>query len=158
MRRSEVVAAVEYAPACPAGRAKRWQAQTLRTLCSMRSAATAVVLSVVLLAAASFAMPQAADAAKGKEVFQRRCGGCHSLDRSMEGPRLRGVYGRRSGSAPDFQYSEALKKAKITWDDGALDKWLTDTEALVPDNDMTFRVQGADERRDIIAYLKTLSQ
>jgi cytochrome c len=124
----------------------------------MRSTAAAVVLSVVLLAAASFAMPQAADPAKGKEVFQRRCGGCHSPDRSMEGPRLRGVYGRRSGSAPGFQYSEALKNAKITWNDGALDKWLSDTEALVPDNDMTFRVPNPDERRDIIAYLKTLSQ
>ena len=76
----------------------------------------------------------------------------------MEGPRLRGVYGRRSGSAPGFQYSEALKNAKITWNDEALDKWLTDTEALVPDNDMTFRVQSPDERRDVIAYLKTLSQ
>jgi cytochrome c len=152
-----MLAEAGYALACPAGRAKRWPAQTLRTLCATGSAATAVVLSVVLLAAASFAMPQAADAAKGKDVFQRRCGGCHSLDRSMEGPRLRGVYGRRSGSAPDFQYSEALKNARITWNDGALDKWLTDTEALVPDNDMTFRVPNPDERREIIAYLKTLS-
>jgi cytochrome c len=125
---------------------------------AMRFAATAVVVSCVLLAAASSAMPQAGDGVKGKEVFQRRCGGCHSLDRSMEGPRLRGVYGRQSGAAPGFQYSEALKKAKITWNDDALNKWLTDTEALVPDNDMTFRVQSPDERRDIIAYLKTLSQ
>ena len=124
----------------------------------MRSAAAAVVLSVAFLSAASLAMPQAGDGVKGKEVFQRRCGGCHSLDRSMEGPRLRGVYGRRSGSARDFQYSESLKKAKITWNDEALDKWLTDTEALVPDNDMSFRVQSLEERRDIIAYLKTLSQ
>jgi cytochrome c len=124
----------------------------------MRSAAAVVVLSGVLLAAASIAMPQAGAGVKGKEVFERRCGGCHSLDRSMEGPRLRGVYGRRSGSARDFQYSEALKKAKITWNDEALDKWLTDTEALVPDNDMSFRVQSLEERRDIIAYLKTLSQ
>jgi cytochrome c len=116
------------------------------------------VLSVAWLAAASFAMPQAGDGAKGKEVFERRCGGCHSLDRSMEGPRLRGVYGRRSGSAPGFQYSVALKNAKITWNDETLDKWLTETDGLVPDNDMTFRVQSADERRDIIAYLKTLSQ
>jgi cytochrome c len=115
-------------------------------------------VAVVLLAAASFAMPQGADGAKGKEAFQRRCGGCHALDRSMEGPRLRGVYGRRSGSAPGFQYSEALKNAKITWSDDSLDKWLTDTEALVPDNDMTFRVQSPEERRDIIVYLKTLSQ
>ena len=91
----------------------------------------AVVLSGVLLAAASFAM-QAGDEVKGKEVFQRRCGGCHSLDRVMEGPRLRGVYGRRSGSTPDFQYSDALKNARITWNDDTLDKWLTDTESLVP--------------------------
>jgi cytochrome c len=124
----------------------------------MRSATTVVVLSGVLLVAASLAMPQAGDGVKGKEVFQRRCGGCHSLDRSMEGPRLRGVYGRRSGSTRDFQYSDALRNAKITWNDEALDKWLTDTEALVPDNDMSFRVQSPDERRDIIAYLKTLSQ
>jgi cytochrome c len=124
----------------------------------MRGAALVVASSVVLLAAASFAMPQGGDGARGKEVFQRRCGGCHSLDRSMEGPQLRGVYGRRSGSAPAFQYSEALKNAKITWNDDALNKWLTDTEALVPDNDMSFRVQSADERRDIIAYLKTVSQ
>lgn len=76
----------------------------------------------------------------------------------MEGPPLRGVYKRRSASAPGFEYSEALKKAQISWDDDALDKWLTDTEALVPGNDMTFRVPNPDERRDIIAYLKTLPQ
>jgi len=79
------------------------------------------------------------------------------LDRPMEGPRLRGVYGRRAGSTTGFQYSEALKNAKLTWNDDLLDKWLTDTEALVPDNDMSFRVPSQDERRDIIAYLKSLS-
>jgi cytochrome c2 len=35
---------------------------------------------------------------------------------------------------------------------------LTDTDAFIPDNDMNFRVPSPDERRDIIAYLKTLSQ
>ena len=115
-------------------------------------------MSCVLLAAASFAMQQPGDEGKGKDVFQRRCGGCHSLDRPMEGPRLRGVYGRRAGSTQDFQYSEALKNAKITWNEDLLDKWLTDTESLVPDNDMSFRVPNPDERRDVIAYLKSLSQ
>jgi cytochrome c len=124
----------------------------------MRLAAGAAVLSGVLLTAASFAMPQAGDVENGKEAFQRRCGGCHSPDRTMEGPRLRGVYGRRSGSTPDFQYSDALKNARITWNEDNLDKWLTDTEALVPNNDMSFRVPNPDERRDIIAYLKALSQ
>ena len=76
----------------------------------------------------------------------------------MEGPRLRGVYGRRAGSTQDFQYSDALKNAKITWNEDLLDKWLTDTESLVPDNDMSFRVPNPDERRDVIAYLKSLTQ
>jgi cytochrome c len=155
---SKMVVAAEDALTRLAGRARRWQARTLLTLWLVRTAAGALVLSVIWLAAASSAMPQGGDGVKGKEVFQRRCGGCHSLDRSMEGPRLRGVYGRRSGSAPGFHYSDALKNAKITWNDEALDKWLTDTEALVPDNDMTFRVESPDERRDVIAYLKTLSQ
>src|ERR1700678_126109 len=113
----------------------------------------AVVLSGILLAAAALAMSQPGDEVKGKDVFQRRCGGCHSLDRPMEGPKLRGVYGRRAGSTQDFHYSDALKNSKITWDGALLDKWLTDTESLVPDNDMTFRVPNPDERRDVIAYL-----
>ena len=92
--------------------------------------------------------------ASGKELFEKRCGGCHALDRDKEGPRLRGVYGRVAGSLDSFKYSDALKKSKITWTDERLDKWLTDTEKLVPDNDMAFHVERPEERGDIIAYLK----
>jgi cytochrome c len=92
--------------------------------------------------------------ASGKELFEKRCGGCHALDRDKEGPRLRGVYGRIAGSLDSFKYSDALKKSKITWTDERLDKWLTDTEKLVPDNDMTFHVERPEERGEIIAYLK----
>ena len=90
----------------------------------------------------------------GKIVFEKRCGGCHALDRDKEGPRLRGVYGRVAGSVDSFQYSDALKKSKITWREESLDRWLTDTEKLVPGNDMTFHVEKADERAEIIDYLK----
>ena len=99
----------------------------------------------------------AQDPAKGQDLFERRCGGCHSLDRDKEGPRLRGVYGRVSGTVPSFKYSDALKTAHITWDSASLDKWLTDTDKLIPENDMTFRVVKAEERSEIIAYLKQLS-
>ena len=92
--------------------------------------------------------------ANGKALFEKRCGGCHALDRDKEGPRLGGVYGRTSGSVDSFQYSEALKKARIVWKQDTLDRWLTDTEKLVPENDMTFHVEKADERSEIIAYLK----
>jgi cytochrome c len=91
----------------------------------------------------------------GKALFEKRCGGCHALDRDKEGPRLGGVYGRTAGTVDSFQYSEALKKSKLKWTDETLDKWLTDTEKLVPDNDMTFHVEEPDERSAIIAYLKS---
>jgi cytochrome c len=92
--------------------------------------------------------------ANGKDLFDRRCGGCHALDRDKEGPRLRGVYGRMAGSVDSFLYSEALKTSKVRWNDETLDKWLTDTETLVPNNDMSFRVENPAERRAIIAFLK----
>ena len=91
----------------------------------------------------------------GKALFEKRCGGCHALDRDKKGPRLGGVYGRTAGTVDSFQYSEALKKSKLKWTDETLDKWLTDTEKLVPDNDMTFHVENPDERSAIIAYLKS---
>ena len=93
----------------------------------------------------------------GKSLFEKRCSGCHALDADHEGPRLRGVFGRPAAKVKTFKYSEALQKAKVTWDETALDKWLTDTESIVPDNDMGFRVPKQEERAAIISYLKSLS-
>jgi cytochrome c len=93
----------------------------------------------------------------GQALFNRRCGGCHSLESDNEGPRLKGVVGRMAGTVKTFQYSEPLQKAKFKWDELKLDQWLTDTESVVPDNDMSFRVPKKEERAAIIAYLKSLS-
>jgi cytochrome c len=93
-----------------------------------------------------------------KQLFERRCGACHSLDRDREGPRLGGVYGRMAGTVHSFQYSDALRKAKIKWGAESLDKWLTDPEQVVPNNDMAFHLENAGERREIIAYLEDNSR
>jgi len=93
---------------------------------------------------------------RGKELFVRRCSGCHSPNLNKEGPRLRGVYGSRAASAPGFAYSEALKKAGIRWDDANLDRWLSDPDAMAPDTDMAFRLPDAQERKAVIEYLKSL--
>ena len=116
----------------------------------------------ILAVLACFTIPhpgkaEAPSPSRGKETFEKRCGGCHSLDRDKEGPRLRGVYGRPAGSVSSFSYSTALKSAHITWDAVSLDKWLTDPDKVAPDTDMAFHVDKAEERRDIIAYLKDLS-
>lgn len=94
---------------------------------------------------------------KGQDLFERRCTGCHSLDEARSGPRLRGVFGRAAGSDPGYPYSAALKSSHLTWNESTLDRWLTDSEALVPGSDMAFRVFKGDERAEIIAYLKSLS-
>jgi cytochrome c len=113
------------------------------------------VIFAAFVVGSALSFPGRAQApANGKELFEKRCGGCHSLDRDKEGPRLGGVFGRAAGSVASFQYSDALKKSKIMWTAETLDKWLTDTEKLVPDNDMSFHVEKADERAAIIAYLK----
>jgi cytochrome c len=93
---------------------------------------------------------------RGKDLFARRCSGCHALDLNKEGPRLRGVYGRSAASAPGFEYSEALKRAGIRWDDASLDRWLSDPDAMAPDTDMAFRVADGEERKAVIAYLKSV--
>jgi len=93
---------------------------------------------------------------KAKLVFEKRCVGCHSIEQNREGPRLAGVYGRAAGSTPQFSYSEALKKAHVTWNDDSLERWLADPDTFVPGNDMEFAVRKPDERRNLIAYLKQL--
>jgi cytochrome c len=98
------------------------------------------------------------DRAAGKALFEKRCGGCHALDRDKEGPRLGGVFGRTAGSIESFAYSDALRKSKVVWSDATLERWLTDTEKLVPGNDMAFHVENAEERREIITYLKQSSR
>jgi len=45
----------------------------------------------------------AGDPIRGKDLFEKRCGGCHSLDTDKEGPRLRNIYGRKAGNIASFK-------------------------------------------------------
>jgi cytochrome c len=127
----------------------------------LTSAFGAYALAMVLLLPSSSAVaiqdPNSASPDHGREIFDRRCTGCHALDNDKEGPRLRGVYGRKAGSVSTFKYSDALKKADLTWGDSNLDQWLTDPDKFIPDVDMDFHLEKPDERSAVIAYLKQLS-
>jgi cytochrome c len=102
---------------------------------------------------------EAGDASRGKDIFEKRCTGCHAINENREGPRLHGVFGRTSGSVADFTYSPALKNAHIVWNETTLNQWLTDPDTLVPNNNMEFRVVKPQERQDLIRYLRdTLSK
>jgi len=97
------------------------------------------------------------DATRGQQLFESRCTGCHAMNENRAGPKLLGVYGRTSGTAEGFSYSEAIKKAAIVWDEKSLNKWLTDPDEFIPGNAMDFSLPKAEERQDVIAYLKKSS-
>ena len=114
-------------------------------------------LMAAALALAAAADAAAADAAHGQELYESRCGGCHSLDANRVGPAHRGVYGRKAGSAPNFNYSAAVKNSSVVWEERTLDAWLTNPQALIPGQRMNFRVATGEDRADIIAYLRQQS-
>ncbi len=103
----------------------------------------------------------AGDAAKGAMVF-KKCAICHKVGANAKpgvGPVQNNLIGATAGSRPGFNYSTAMKAAGaggIVWTEENLDKYLTDPKAMVPGNKMMFPgLKDAQERADVIAYLKT---
>jgi cytochrome c len=119
----------------------------------MRTLIGVATLAAVLLAPAARALD--GDAARGATVYER-CSACHSPDADRVGPRHRGVVGRRAGSVEGFAYSVAVRRSGIVWNEVALQRWLADPQSLIPGQRMGFRLNDAQERADVIAYLKTL--
>ena len=95
----------------------------------------------------------AGDAEHGEKVY-RQCMICHTLDKNAIGPRHRDVFGRKAGCIADYDYSAALKSSSIVWNETTLDAWLTNPQALVPGSKMFFSVADAQDRADVIAFLK----
>ena len=69
--------------------------------------------ATILIAIALIApQPGAAegDAERGEDLYERRCFACHSLDANRVGPAHRGVFGRKAGTVPVYNYYPALKR------------------------------------------------
>lgn len=112
-----------------------------------------VLLALLGLGASAHAA-RAGDAARGQQVYAR-CMACHALAFDRVGPRHCGLIGRRAGSVPGFDYSPAMKRSGITWNEQTLARFLADPLATVPGSTMTYAgVPDAQERADLIAYLE----
>jgi len=99
------------------------------------------------------------DVGNGRRVFQK-CQACHSLEpgKTLIGPSLAMLIGRRAGSLDGFNYSDAMKRAGIAWDAATLDAYLADPQKLVPGNRMPFPgLKSETDRRDVIAFLAAAS-
>ena len=108
-----------------------------------------------MLAAWMGAPAQAApDALRGEQVYAR-CQACHALAADRVGPHHCCLFGRLAGSVPGFDYSEAMKKSRIVWNDATLDRFLAKPLAVVPGSSMTYAgIADPAERADLIAYLR----
>lgn len=76
----------------------------------------------------------------------------------MKGPNLYGLFGRETGSMPGYQYTPANKNAHIIWSEETLFEYLEDPKKKIPKTKMNFPgIKSAQERADVIAYLKAAS-
>ena len=119
--------------------------------------APAMTEEAVKKAQASLPAPYAAaDLANGESKFAL-CSTCHTLVEggpNMTGPNLHGVFGRKAGSVPGFNYSDVLKATGWTWDATHIDTWITDPKVALPGSKMTFAgLKDPKDRTDVIAYL-----
>lgn len=99
---------------------------------------------------------------RGAQVF-RACAVCHTLtpdDGGRAGPTLNGIFGRRVGTAPGYDYSSALKALDIVWTAQTISELFEfGPEAYTPGSRMPEqRVPSAQDRRALITFLETASR
>lgn len=116
-----------------------------------RQAAAGALAALAVFSSAA----AAADAARGKQLYESRCIACHSIDANRVGPAHKGVFGRKAGAVKDYDYSPAVKGSKVVWNAKMLNRWLADPGKLIPGTKMGYSVPEAKDRADLIEYLKT---
>lgn len=105
------------------------------------------------------ALPQAArDNARGVEVF-RACAVCHTLrpdDENRAGPTLYGIFGRKAGAAPGFNYSQAFRELDLVWTPRTVSRLFEiGPQAYTPGTKMPEQTVNAEEdRAALIEFLE----
>ena len=120
----------------------------------MKKFALSALVIIASSAAATAALAQ--DAEAGKASFNK-CLACHAIGEGAKnkvGPELNGIDGRKSGTAADYNYSDANKNSGITWNEAQFKEYIKDPKAKIPGTKMVFAgVKNEKEVNDLWAYI-----
>jgi cytochrome c len=117
-----------------------------------------LTLGALVLIASSAVVPAALaqDAEAGKASFNK-CLACHAIGEGAKnkvGPELNGIDGRKSGTAVDYNYSDANKNSGITWNEAQFKEYIKDPRAKIPGTKMVFAgIKNEKEINDLWAYI-----
>ena len=122
-----------------------------------RWSASGLCLAGILIGAAIPAHADG-DAAGGRKLYQNKCLSCHGDARTKGtlGPNLAGIIGRPASEAAQGATSRAMSEAKFVWTDAALDEFLAAPGKKVHGTIMPVGISSAQDRADLIAYIKTM--
>jgi cytochrome c len=128
---------------------------------AIRMNATAALTAAFAVACLAGAARAEGDPAKGKAAFVRQCAICHTTEKdggNRMGPNLFGVVGRKAGTVPGFNYTNAFRThANWEWTEDAIGGWMMFPATMVPGTAMAaFQGIAERDRDDLVAYLATL--
>ncbi len=111
---------------------------------------------VVIASSAATSAALAQDVAAGKTSFNK-CMACHAIGagaKNKVGPELNGLDGRKSGTAPDYSYSDANKNSGITWNEAQFEDYIKDPKVKIPGTKMAFAgIKNEKEINDLWAFI-----
>ena len=121
---------------------------------------TCILAAALMMATTGAGFAQDVEAGQG--VFKRMCFPCHDAGPGAKvklGPPLNGLDGRKAGTLPGFNYSEANKSSGITWGDATFAEYIKNPMQRMPGTRMAFA--GVRDEKDIAnlwAYLKQFKE
>ena len=102
-------------------------------------------------------LAQAQDVAAGEKIYSQ-CRACHQIGptaKNAVGPVHNGLFGRKAGTFPGYNYSAANKNSGQTWDEATFREYIRAPQAKIPGTKMVYPgLKNEQQITDLIAFMK----